>query len=145
MDCADNADEIDCPSQVLLGVTPTTDKKSSSSHTITYVSTSIGILVALALITGLLMKYCLLSKRSISSPPEFKYHVFIIYNQEDSHWVSGTLLPLLEKKHHLKCCIHYRDFTPGKPFTESMAESVYNSHKIIAVLSYNFLKSNYCS
>ena len=59
--------------------------------------------------------------------------------------MSGTLLPLLEEKHHLKCCIHYRDFTPGKPFQECMAESVYNSNKIIAVLSRNFLKSNYCS
>ncbi|KAL9955702.1 hypothetical protein ACROYT_G037062 [Oculina patagonica] len=81
---------------------------------------------------------------SNSSCAEFKYHAFIIYNQEDSQWVSGTLLPLLEEKHHLKCCIHYRDFTPGKPFQECMAESVYSSHKIIAVLSSNFLKSNYC-
>ncbi|KAL9955685.1 hypothetical protein ACROYT_G037040 [Oculina patagonica] len=80
-----------------------------------------------------------------SSCAEFKYHAFIIYSQEDSHWVSGTLLPLLEEKHHFKCCIHYRDFTPGKPSQECMAESVYSSHKIIAVLSSNFLKSNYCS
>ncbi len=76
---------------------------------------------------------------------EFKYHAFIIYSQEDSHWVTGKLLPFLEEKNRLKCCIHYRDFTPGKPFQECMAESVYNSHKIIAVLSGNFLKSNYCS
>ncbi|KAL9955609.1 hypothetical protein ACROYT_G036957 [Oculina patagonica] len=90
MDCADNADEIDCPSQVLLGVTPTTDKKSSSSHTITYVSTSIGILVALALITGLLMKYCLLSKRSISSPPasyELNIAKYRLLNRRDNSLV----------------------------------------------------------
>ncbi|XP_078348208.1 uncharacterized protein LOC144633247 [Oculina patagonica] len=125
--------------------TRTTSTESSSNHTIMYVSTSLGILVALALITGLLIKYCFLNKKSISSPSEFKYHAFIIYSQEDSHWVSGTLLPLLEEKHHFKCCIHYRDFTPGKPSQECMAESVYSSHKIIAVLSSNFLKSNYCS
>ena len=59
--------------------------------------------------------------------------------------MDEKLLPLLEQRHHLKCCLHYRDFVPGKPFTESMAESVYNSYKIIAVLSSNFLKSNYCS
>ena len=59
--------------------------------------------------------------------------------------MNRKLLPFLEEQHHLKCCIHYRDFTPGKPFTESMAESVYNSYKIIAVLSCHFLKSNYCS
>ena len=59
--------------------------------------------------------------------------------------MKEKLLPLLEERHHLKCCVHYRDFVPGKPFTESMAESVYNSYKIIAVLSSSFLKSNYCS
>ena len=81
--------------------------------------------------------------RSLST--EFSYHAFIIYSQSDSDWVSRKLLPLLEEKHGLKCCIHYRDFTPGKPFQDSMAESVYNSYKIIAVLSSNFLNSNYCS
>ena len=30
------------------------------------------------------------------------------------------------------------------PFMDSMAESVYNSYKIIAVLSSNFLQSKYC-
>ena len=55
------------------------------------------------------------------------------------------LLPLLEDKHHLKCCVHYRDFEPGKPFHDIMAETVYKSYKIIAVLSSNFLKSNYCN
>ena len=79
------------------------------------------------------------------SRTEFAYHAFIIYSQEDSQWVNGKLLPFLEDKHHLKCCIHYRDFTPGKPFHDSMAESVYRSYKIIAILSSNFVKSNYCS
>lgn len=75
---------------------------------------------------------------------EFKYHTFIIYSVKDSDWVIGKLLPFLDEKHHLKCCIHYRDFTPGKPFLECMAESVYSSCKIIAILSSNFVKSNYC-
>ena len=78
-------------------------------------------------------------------PIEFTYHAFIIYSQVDSHWVNRKLLPFLEEKHQLKCCVHYRDFAPGRPFQESMAESVYNSYKIIAVLSSNLLKSNFCS
>ena len=67
-----------------------------------------------------------------------------MYQREDSHWVSKELLPFLEEEHHIQCCIHYRDFNPGTPFVESMAESVYKSYKIIAVFSSNFLKSNYC-
>ena len=76
---------------------------------------------------------------------EFAYHAFIIYSQDDSDWVTGKLLPLLEDEHHLKCCVHYRDFEPGKPFRDSMADSVYRSCKIVAVLSSNFVKSNYCN
>ncbi|XP_078346807.1 uncharacterized protein LOC144632077 [Oculina patagonica] len=121
-----------------------TETKSGSNHTIAYVSISVGILVTIVLLIGIL-KYILFWRKRFSSPQEFKYHAFIIYSQEDSNWLTGKLLPFLEEKHRLKCCIHYRDFTPGKPFQECMAESVYNSHKIIAVLSSNFLKSNYCS
>ena len=58
--------------------------------------------------------------------------------------MKTKLLPLLEEKHHLSCCIHYRDFVVGKPFRDNMAESVYNSHKVIALFSSNFVKSNYC-
>ena len=58
--------------------------------------------------------------------------------------MKTKLLPLLEEKHHLSCCIHYRDFVVGKPFRDNMAESVYNSHKVIALFSSNFVESNYC-
>ncbi|KAL9955707.1 hypothetical protein ACROYT_G037067 [Oculina patagonica] len=141
-----NTQKAECnnSSCTVTDVLKSTHKESSLKNTLVYVFTSFGILVILVLLTGLL-KYTRFWRKSIPSPPEFKYHAFIIYNQEDSHWVNGKLLPFLEEKHHLKCCIHYRDFAPGKPFTESMAESVYNSHKIIAVLSSHFLKSNYCS
>ncbi|XP_078348226.1 uncharacterized protein LOC144633258 isoform X2 [Oculina patagonica] len=117
---------------------------SGPNHTTVYVSISIGVLVGIVLVVGLL-RYFLFQKRDISLPPEFEYHAFIIYNHEDSCWVTTKLLPLLEEKHHLKCCIHYRDFKPGGPYQDSMAESVYKSYKIIAVLSNNFLKSNFCN
>ena len=75
---------------------------------------------------------------------EFDHDAFIIYNREDENWVTSMLLPLLEEKHNLKCCIHYRNFKPGMPYVESMADGVYKSHNIIAVFSNNFLRSNYC-
>ncbi|CAH3156637.1 unnamed protein product, partial [Porites lobata] len=80
----------------------------------------------------------------VISTPYFRYHAFIIFNSGDQRWMKTKLLPLLEEKHHLSCCIHYRDFAVGKPFRDSMAESVYNSHKVIALFSSNFVKSNYC-
>ena len=74
----------------------------------------------------------------------FDYHAFILCSSKDSDWVKNKLLQPLEEEHHLKCCIHYRDFDAGEVFLESMAESVHNSFKIIAVYSKNFQGSNYC-
>ncbi|XP_044165833.1 toll-like receptor 1 [Acropora millepora] len=75
----------------------------------------------------------------------FKFDAFIIYSTTDEKWVKKKLLATLEKKHNIKCCIHYRDFLPGVPFVENMAQSVYNSRKTIAVVSKSFLSSNYCN
>ncbi|XP_067016057.1 uncharacterized protein [Acropora muricata] len=75
----------------------------------------------------------------------FKFDAFIIYSTTDETWVKKKLLSILEKKHNIKCCIHYRDFLPGVPFVENMAQSVYNSRKTIAVVSKSFLSSNYCN
>lgn len=104
----------------------------------------IGILIGSALVAGLI-KYFLCHKRRLSLPEGFEYDAFIIYSQMDQLWISERLLPLLEERNEVKCCIHYRDFKPGKVFYDSMAECVYKSFKIIAVLSNNFFDSNYCS
>ena len=68
-----------------------------------------------------------------------------MYSTTDEKWVKNKLLSTLETKHNIKCCIHYRDFPPGVPFVENMAESVYNSRKTIAVVSKSFLGSKYCN
>ena len=73
---------------------------------------------------------------------DYKYHVFIIYNNEDRLWMK-KLLTFLEDKHNLKCCVHYRNWIIGRPFRDSMAESVNDSYKIIALFSSNSIKSNY--
>ena len=55
-----------------------------------------------------------------------------------------TLLPTLEEKHGLKCCVHYRDFTLGIPIRQNMVNSVYRCKKTVAVVSTNFFNSSYC-
>lgn len=74
---------------------------------------------------------------------DIKYHAFIAYSNEDQPW-ADKILKLLEGKYHLKCCIHYRDFPVGRNFQDSMAASVYQSHKVIALFSNNFVHSEYC-
>ena len=61
----------------------------------------------------------------------------------DSQWVNETLIPTLEG-HGFRCCVHWKDFLPGRIFTENIVESVYNSFKIIAVVSSHFMSSNPC-
>ncbi|CAH3029322.1 unnamed protein product [Porites evermanni] len=126
--------------------TRSTTKKSNDSVLYLSISITVGVLVGLGLVAGLLVYFCR-SKTGIGNnplPQDFRYHAFIIFNSGDQRWMKTKLLPLLEEKHHLSCCIHYRDFAVGKPFRDSMAESVYNSHKVIALFSSNFVKSNYC-
>ncbi|XP_022802109.1 uncharacterized protein LOC111339669 isoform X3 [Stylophora pistillata] len=75
---------------------------------------------------------------------QFEYDAFVIYSSQDSEWVVKTLIPTLEEKHGLKCCVHYRDFPLGVPFRQNMVDSVYKCKKTVAVVSTHFFNSNYC-
>ena len=79
--------------------------------------------------------------RSLSTG--FKYHVFIIYSTIDSDFVHNILIPILERYSFIYC-IHWKDFPPGEVFTRTIVQSVYNSFKIIAVVSKNFKNSPPC-
>ena len=74
----------------------------------------------------------------------FQYDAFIIYSSGDTQWMKKYLLPLLEGKLDLKCCIHYRDFVPGIPLVECVFQSVYASRKTVAVVSKNVFRSRWC-
>ena len=74
---------------------------------------------------------------------EFTYDVFVTFSSKDRQWVSTKLTPLLES-HRLKYCIHSRDFELGRALVDNMAESVYSSRKVLAVLSKNYLESKFC-
>ena len=73
-----------------------------------------------------------------------EYDAFIMYSVSERQWVTEILLPILEKKHGLKCCIQYRDFIPGMPFIDNVANSVYRSRKTVVGVSINFLGSPFC-
>ena len=73
----------------------------------------------------------------------FKYHAFIIFSTKDDDFVNNILIPILER-YGFKYCIHWKDFPVGAVFRETIVTSVYNSFKIIAVLSENFINSESC-
>ena len=75
---------------------------------------------------------------------DFEYDAFILYSSKDREFAENTLLPLLEDRFQLICCVHYRDFTPGAPYVQNIVNSVLKSRKIVVVMSQNFLESNFC-
>ena len=74
---------------------------------------------------------------------DFQYDVFISFSTLDYNWVRDNLTPVLERK-RINYCIHSRDFIVGKTIIENIADSVYNSRKVLAVISRNYLASNFC-
>ena len=65
------------------------------------------------------------------------------FSGKDFGWVKGNLLPLLDEN-KLKYCIHHRDFELGRDIFENMAESVYTSRKVLAIVSKNYVTSGFC-
>ena len=74
---------------------------------------------------------------------DFQYDVFISFSSLDYQWVQDNLAPVLDRK-RISYCIHNRDFVVGKAIIENIADSVYNSRKVLAVVSKNYLASKFC-
>ncbi|KAM7390160.1 hypothetical protein PAMA_008370 [Pampus argenteus] len=74
-----------------------------------------------------------------------QYDAFISYNIHDEPWVIRELLPKLEAERDWKLCLHHRDFLPGKPIIENIAEAIYGSRKTLCVISRRYLESEWCS
>ena len=69
--------------------------------------------------------------------------MFISYSTKDYDWVQKFLLPVLDEN-GVNYIIHSRDFVPGKAWLDNMADSVYNSRKVILIMSINYLSSAFC-
>lgn len=69
--------------------------------------------------------------------------MFISYSTKDYDWVQQSLLPVFDEN-GINYIIHSRDFVPGKAWLDNMADSVYNSRKVILVMSINYLSSAFC-
>lgn len=74
---------------------------------------------------------------------EAKYDVFICYSYKDVEWVKELLAELEERS--FVCCIDFRDFVPGAAIVENISEAIYYSAKTIAVLSPDFVNSEWCN
>ena len=75
---------------------------------------------------------------------KMKYDVFISYSSKDRNWVRDVLMQYIEA-HNFRVCYDDRDFPLGCSILEAIADAVYSSHKVIAVVSPDYLQSYWCS
>ena len=72
-----------------------------------------------------------------------KYDAFLCYSSADKTWVRRTLLPTL-RSYNLRVCIDFEDFEAGTYIIENIADAIFSSRKTIAVLSPDFVESDWC-
>ncbi|KAL4218406.1 hypothetical protein ACF0H5_023142 [Mactra antiquata] len=75
----------------------------------------------------------------------YLYDAFVAYSQNDSDWVTGKLLPILETEYEYKLCIHERDFGVGAYINDNIVQNINNSKRMLLVLSESFVNSGWCN
>eukprot|EP00058_Branchiostoma_floridae_P017516 XP_002603004.1 hypothetical protein BRAFLDRAFT_84739 [Branchiostoma floridae] len=78
-----------------------------------------------------------------STEASYRFDVFISYSSADASWVREDLLRNLESNGYT-VCLDTRDFIVGKPILTNIATGIYQSRKVIVVMSKNFIKSGWC-
>ncbi|XP_042350395.1 toll-like receptor 8 [Plectropomus leopardus] len=83
--------------------------------------------------------------RSLNST-EGVYDVFVTYDTTDPHvseWVMRNLRVKLEEEgeKHLPLCLEERDWPPGVPLVENLAQSILYSRKTLFVLTEGYVKT----
>ncbi|XP_075963241.1 toll-like receptor 8 [Anarhichas minor] len=91
------------------------------------------------------MKAKLKGYRSLKSP-DCVYDVFVTYDTRDPHvseWVMTNLRVKLEEEgdKHLPLCLEERDWAPGAPLVENLAQSIRYSRKTLFVLTEAYVKT----
>ncbi|XP_077989787.1 toll-like receptor 2 [Glandiceps talaboti] len=76
---------------------------------------------------------------------EFKYDVYVSFNNKDGEWVENELVRLERAPNNLKVCVCYRDFPGGVNLFKCIEDAMKNSRKILFVVSNNFVRSKWCN
>ncbi|XP_066498073.1 toll-like receptor 5 isoform X2 [Hoplias malabaricus] len=78
----------------------------------------------------------------------FLYDVYLCFSPKDISWVMNALLKKLDtnfsENNTIRCCFEARDFLPGEDHLSNMRNAVWNSKKVLCVVSREFLKDGWC-
>jgi hypothetical protein len=74
-----------------------------------------------------------------------RYDAFISYSEVDGgSFVRSTLKPMLEDECGYKLSLHYREFVPGTAIVDNIVDSIYDSRRIVTIVTPKFLESEWC-
>ncbi|XP_061407347.1 uncharacterized protein LOC133342291 isoform X1 [Lethenteron reissneri] len=73
------------------------------------------------------------------------FSCFLSYCDADSDWAQGLISKLESPERGFSVCHHERDFLAGKPIVDNMVDAIHRSHKILLVLSADYLSSRWCT
>lgn len=77
-----------------------------------------------------------------TSPAEFSHDVFVSYSHKDKTWVASVLVKAL-RDHGLRVLVDESEFEPGKASIENMTDAILQSRRTIAVLTPNWVGSEW--
>ena len=74
-----------------------------------------------------------------------RYDAFISYSEADGGlFVRSTLKPMLENECGYTLSLHYREFVPGTAIIDNIIDAIYDSRRILTVVTPKFLESEWC-
>ena len=73
-----------------------------------------------------------------------KYDAFINYSEDDSKWMREVVKRLENYHKPFKTCVYERDFIPGGPLVDQIVDSIYNSRRVVYIVTMSFLTNDLC-
>jgi len=77
-----------------------------------------------------------------ATPQEFSYDVFVSYSHKDKPWVASVLVKSL-LANGLRVLVDETEFEPGKSSIENMTDAILHSRRTVAVLTPNWVGSEW--
>lgn len=78
----------------------------------------------------------------------YKYDAYLCFSSKDFEWVQNALLKHLDAQYsnqnRFKLCFEERDFVPGENHIANIQDAVWNSRKIVCLVSRHFLRDGWC-
>ncbi|EHH50515.1 hypothetical protein EGM_01359 [Macaca fascicularis] len=83
-----------------------------------------------------------------TEPDTYKYDAYLCFSSKDFAWVQNALLKHLDTQYsdqnRFNLCFEERDFVPGENHIANIQDAIWNSRKIVCLVSRHFLRDGWC-